>query len=190
MATPGATDCLGWPDVDRHYRTEMGGKPNSRCRVGNWFWNFLSLSLPLSISLSPPLSFWTWNYTRTMGRCLNCGGRPAGSVNDMLAGAVIIWQDWWGRKKEFRGMYWHSGAALWPAAVFLGSTRAAVGWPWSTASWNSYLTHFSPPFRLFYHNGETVLVYLMAHIFINYTTMLGTTAVFKGKTVMLLRGCH
>jgi hypothetical protein len=34
-------------------------------------------------------------------------GRPAGSVNDMLAGAVITWQDWWERKKErkeeFRG---------------------------------------------------------------------------------------
>jgi hypothetical protein len=50
MATPGATDCLGWPDVDRHYRTEMGGKPNSRCRVGNWFWNLLSLSLSVSLS--------------------------------------------------------------------------------------------------------------------------------------------
>jgi hypothetical protein len=146
MATPGATDCLGWPVVDRHYRTEMGGKPNSRCRVGNWFWNF-SLSL----------SFWTWNCSRTLGRCLNCGGRP----NDMLAGSVIRWQDWWeGKKGRVHMLHWHSGAALWPAAVisiFPGSTCAAVGWHWSAASRDSGVTHFSPPFRLFYLKGETVL---------------------------------
>jgi hypothetical protein len=67
----------------------MGGKANSRCRVGNWFSNFFSFLFELGIILEgwAGVLFELWRLAGPQGGRMKYG--------DTLAGSVLRWQDWW-----------------------------------------------------------------------------------------------
>jgi hypothetical protein len=67
----------------------MGGKTNSRCRMGNWFWDFFSFLFELGIILErwAGVLFELWRLAGPQGGRMKYGYT--------LAGSVIRWQDWW-----------------------------------------------------------------------------------------------